>query len=48
MDKAICQFSGCNSSFENQTTKDVVAMLDEYTINTNENSFVNPHPKWLL
>jgi len=41
------QFLGCNSSFGNQTTKDVVAMLDDYTINTNENSFVNHHPRWL-
>jgi len=36
-----------SSSFGNQTTKDEVAMLDEYTINTNENSFVNHHPRWL-
>jgi len=38
--------SGCNSSFGNQTTKDMEDMLDEYTMNTKEHSFVNPHPRW--
>jgi len=41
------KFLGCNRTFGNQTRKDVAAMLDEYTINTNENSFVNPHSRWL-
>jgi len=44
---SLWQFLGSNSSFGNQTTKDVVAMLDVYKINTDDNSFVNPHPRWL-